>query len=69
MGGLTSKAFAQVMKLSPIYACSREIQNIMNDDSYIMTFIVTEADVSAAWALVQFSMNTYTCFKVIFVFC
>ena len=64
MGGLTSKAFAQVMKLSPIYACSREIQLLMGDDTYEMSFTVTEADVRAAWSLVQFSMHTYKCFKV-----
>ena len=63
--GMTSKALTNLLKLSPIYACGRQVVKLMEDESEEMiNFEVSGEDVKAAWELISISMFTYQKFKV-----
>ena len=62
---MTSKAFTNVLKLSPIYACSRQmVQKMEHNETDLIVFEVTKEDVVASWELVKLSMFSYQQFKV-----
>ena len=63
---MTSKVFTNLLKLSPIYACGRQVVQLMEDGSEKMIdFEVSGDDVKAAWELISISMSTYQKFKVL----
>ena len=57
---MAKKLFPILQKLAMIMACSRETLDPQVDPS----FEVKGTDVSAAWSIVEHSMNTYKLFKV-----
>ena len=64
---MTSKAFTNTMKLSPIYACGRQVVNLMEaplQDGALIDFQVTAEDIKAAWELMKFSMSAFQKYKV-----
>lgn len=63
---MTSKAITNLLKMSPIYACGRQVVQLMEDGSEKMIdFEVSGDDVKAAWELISISMFTYQKFKVV----
>ena len=71
--GMTSKSFTNTLKLAPIYACSRQVVDLMSEDKSdeeksLIKFKVSATDVNASWEFVKLSMNTFKSFKVSFSF-
>ena len=60
---MTAKAFTNVLKLAPVYACAREIVAFL-ENKLTTDHLVIFSDVSAAWEVIQLSMKTYELFKV-----
>ena len=60
---MTAKAFTNVLKLAPVYACARETIEFL-EKKQTTEHLVTSSDVSAAWEVIQLSMKTYELFKV-----
>ena len=60
---MTAKAFTNVLKLAPVYACAREGVDLL-EAKQTTEHLVTLTDVSSAWEVIQLSMNTYSLFKV-----
>ena len=68
---MTAKGWTNVLKLAPIYACSRQMVSFMETEGgdlaeSIIDFQVTKPDVLAAWNLVKVSMEVFFQFKVDF---
>ena len=63
---MTAKCFTNVLKLSPIYSCARQVVKLMEDEKEgeEIQLEVTKDDVSASWEVVKLSMFTYIQFKV-----
>ena len=66
---MTSKAFTNTLKLAPIYACSRQVVDLMakeqpTEEKTLIDFKVSGDDMRAAWEFVKLSMNTFKSFKV-----
>ena len=66
---MTAKGWTNVLKLAPVYACSRQINSFMEPDTCeladsIVDFKVTKPDVLSAWELVKVSMEVFFQFKV-----
>lgn len=64
--GMTAKAFTNVLKLAPVYACTRQTLCLLTDDNEAaqMDYLVTDTDIKAAWSVIKFSMHCFQTFKV-----
>ena len=69
---MTSKGFTNTLKLAPIYACGRQVVDLMEkklpkEKDALIDFKVSGEDMKAAWEFVKLSLNTFKSFKVCLV--